>query len=225
MEWNEIGPGIVLINNIGNGKKYIENIENHVSNGKLFWVSDTNKKIDEDVNKKAMSTMYIDNIRRRGLADPLNPTAEEILHENIFDRFDRDFKLAYEKYTQDFRVPVTQKEDYEILKYNESNFFIDHVDDGLFMTRKVSIVYYFNDDYEGGELEFIHFGVTIKPKAGDLFVFPSAYSYEHQIHEIKSGSPRWTIVSFLFFGHDEESKLRRSTLKTFPSKPEFITLF
>ena len=196
MEWNEIGPGIVLINNIGNGKKYIENIENHVSNGKLFWVSDTNKKIDEDVNKKAMSTMYIDNIRRRGLADPLNPTEKEILHENIFDRFDRDFKLAYEKYTQDFRVPVTQKEDYEILKYNESNFFIDHVDDGLFMTRKVSVVYYFNDDYEGGEIVFPRFNVEVKPKANQLALFPSNYMYNHNVKEITKGT-RYSMVNWL----------------------------
>ena len=196
MEWNEIGPGIVLINNIGNGKKYIETIEDYVSNGKLFWQSDTNKKIDEDVNKKAMSTMYIDNIRRRGLADPLNPTEKEILHENIFDRFDRDFKLAYEKYTQDFRVPVTQKEDYEILKYNESNFFIDHVDDGLFMTRKVSIVYYFNDDYEGGEIIFPRFGVEIKPKANQLAIFPSNYMYNHNVNKVTKGT-RYSMVNWL----------------------------
>ena len=196
MEWNEIGPGIVLINNIGNGKKYIETIEDYVSNGKLFWQSDTNKKIDEDVNKKAMSTMYIDNIRRRGLADPLNPTEKEILHENIFDRFDRDFKLAYEKYTQDFRVPVTQKEDYEILKYNESNFFIDHVDDGLFMTRKVSIVYYFNDDYEGGEIIFPRFGVEIKPKANQLAIFPANYMYNHNVNKVTKGT-RYSMVNWL----------------------------
>lgn len=196
MEWNEIGPGIVLINNIGNGKKYIETIEDYVSNGKLFWQSDTNKKIDEDLDKKAMNTMYIDNIRRRGLADPINPTETEILHERIFDRFDRDFKLAYEKYTQDFRVPVTQKEDYEILKYNESNFFIDHVDDGLFMTRKVSIVYYFNDDYEGGEIVFPRFNVEIKPKANQLALFPANYMYNHNVNKVTKGT-RYSMVNWL----------------------------
>jgi len=117
------------------------------------------------------------------------------------------------------------RESLRISRFSNGVFFGAHSDDTYATPRTISLVYYPNDDYEGGELEFIHFGVTIKPKAGDLFVFPSAYSYEHQIHEIKSGNPRWTIVSFLFFGHDEESKLRRSTLKTFPSKPEFVTLF
>ena len=131
LDWDEVGPGIVLINNVGNGQNYIDTIEDHVKNNRLSWVSDKNKKIDEDLNKKAMSTMYINNVRRRGLRDPLRPTKEEILHEQIFDRFERDFTLACQKYVQDFQVPVSQKEDYEILKYNEGNFFINHIDDGL----------------------------------------------------------------------------------------------
>ena len=196
MEWNEIGPGIVLVNNIGNGSRYIESIEGYASNGRLNWVSDKNKHIDEDVDKKAMSTMYIHNIRRHGLADPLKPTPKEILHEEIFDRFDRDFRLAYERYTQEFRVPVTQKEDYEILKYNEGNFFIDHVDDGLFMTRKVSIVYYFNDDYEGGEIVFPRFNVEIKPKANQLALFPANYMYNHNVNKVTKGT-RYSMVNWL----------------------------
>lgn len=57
------------------------------------------------------------------------------------------------------------------------------------------MVYYPNDDYEGGELEFIHFGVKIKPKAGQLFMFPSGFSYEHKVYPVVSGT-RITMVSF-----------------------------
>ena len=196
MDWNEVGPGIVLINNIGNGKKYIDTIESHVSANRLSWVSDTNKKIDEDLNKKAMSTMYINNVRRYGLRDPKNPTKRELLHEEIYDRFDKDFVLAYQKYIETFRVPVTQKEDYEILKYNEGNFFIDHVDDALFMSRRVSIVYYFNDDYEGGEIIFPRFGVEIKPKANQLAIFPANYMYNHNVNKVTKGT-RYSMVNWM----------------------------
>lgn len=196
MEWNEIGPGIVLINNAGNGKKYIDEIEKYVSLGKLKWVSDINKRIDEDVDKKAMQTMYIRNVRRHGLDNPLSPTPAELLHEQIFDRFERDFDWAYKKYIQDFKVPVSQKEDYEILKYNEGNFFIDHIDDGLFMTRKVSMVYYFNDDYEGGEIVFPRFNVEIKPKANQLALFPSNYMYNHNVNRVTKGV-RYSMVNWL----------------------------
>jgi len=196
MDWNEVGPGIVLINNIGNGKKYIDTIDNYVSSGRLSWVSDTNKVIDEDLERKAMSTMYIHNVRRYGLKDPKNPTKKELIHEEIYDRFDKDFVLAYQKYIETFRVPVTQKEDYEILKYNEGNFFIDHVDDGLFMSRRVSIVYYFNDDYEGGEIIFPRFGVEIKPKANQLAIFPANYMYNHNVTKVTKGT-RYSMVNWM----------------------------
>jgi Rps23 Pro-64 3,4-dihydroxylase Tpa1-like proline 4-hydroxylase len=196
LDWDEVGPGIVLINNIGNGQNYIDTIEDHVKNNRLSWVSDKNKKIDEDLNKKAMSTMYINNVRRRGLRDPLRPTKEEILHEQLFDRFERDFTLACQKYVQDFQVPVSQKEDYEILKYNEGNFFINHIDDGLFMTRKVSLVYYFNDNYSGGEIVFPRTGVVIKPKANQLALFPANYMYNHNVSEVTSGT-RYSMVNWL----------------------------
>lgn len=195
MNWNEIGPGIVLVDNIGNGKKYIENIEGHVSAGRLSWVSDVNKEIDEDVDKKAMSTMYIQNIRRIGTKDPKKPTGRELLHEEIYDRFDKDFTLAYQKYIQTFRVPVTQKEDYEILKYNEGNFFIDHVDDSLFMARRVSVVYYFNDDYEGGELYFPQHGIEFQPVAGAAYFFPGDMNYTHGVRPVTAGN-RFTSPFF-----------------------------
>jgi len=196
MDWNEVGPGIVLINNIGNGQKYINTVENYVSEGRLEWVSDTNKKIDEDINRKAMSTMYINNVRRYGLKDPKNPTKKELLHEEIYNIFDKDFVLAYQKYIETFRVPVTQKEDYEILKYNEGNFFIDHVDDALFMSRRVSIVYYFNDDYEGGDIIFPRFGVQIKPKANQLAIFPANYMYNHNVNKVTKGT-RYSMVNWM----------------------------
>lgn len=194
MEWNELATGIVVVNNIGNGAKYIEEVESHVSNGFLSWVPYDQKKIDEDLDRKAMNTMYIRNVRRWGFRG--TPNKEQILHDKIFDRFERDFRPAYEKYTQDFMVPCTQKEDYEILKYGKGNFFIDHVDDGLFMTRKVSIVYYFNDGYKGGEIIFPRFDLEIKPKANQLLLFPANYIYNHNVNEVTEGT-RYSMVNWL----------------------------
>ena len=194
MEWDELATGIVVVNNIGNGSKYIDEIENYVEHGALSWVPYNKKKIDEDLDKKAMNTMYIRNIRRWGLKR--EPTREQILHEQIFNRFERDFRTAYDRYMQDFKVPCSQKEDYEILKYGEGNFFIDHVDDGLFMTRKVSIVYYFNDNYDGGEIIFPRFDLEIKPKANQLLLFPANYIYNHNVNEVTKGT-RYSMVNWL----------------------------
>lgn len=195
MNWKELAPGIVVVNDIGNGPKYIQDVEGMVDSGQLEWKSDTNKVIEEDVNRKAMSTMYIRNLRRWGWSGD-KPSNLELNHERLFSRFEKDFKMAIDKYIQEYKVPCSQKEDYEILKYGEKNFFIDHIDDGLFMARKVSLVYYFNDDYEGGEIHFPRFNVTIKPKANQLILFPAAYIYNHNVNQVTKGT-RYSMVNWL----------------------------
>lgn len=135
------------------------------------------------------------------------------------------FRGPLESYCFHWNLDPKSRESLRISRFSNGEFFGAHADDTYATPRTVSMVYYPNDDYEGGELEFLHFGVTIKPKANQLLVFPSGYSYEHRIHEIKSGNPRWTIVSFLNFGDEEEGNLRRSKLKVFPYKPEFKQLF
>ena len=135
------------------------------------------------------------------------------------------FRGIIESYCFHWNLDPKSRESLRISRFSNGEFFGAHADDTYATPRTVSLVYYPNDDYEGGELEFLHFGVKIKPKANQLLVFPSGYSYEHRIHEIKSGNPRWTIVSFLNFGDDEEGNIRRSKLKVFPYKPEFKDLF
>lgn len=193
--WEELAPGIVVASNVGDGKRYIKKIERLVSEKQLSWKEHTQKVIKEDINRKSMSTMYINNVRR-WKKDFSDPTSEDILHEELFSKFDKDFKAVVDEYVVKYKVPCTQKEDYEILKYGAGNFFIDHVDDGLFMTRKVSMVYYFNDDYEGGEMYFPRFDLTIKPKEGQLLLFPAAYIYNHNVNEIISGT-RYSMVNWL----------------------------
>mgnify|MGYP000379967471 FL=1 len=56
-----------------------------------------------------------------------------------------------------------------------------------------SSVFYLNDDYDGGELFFPEFDLTIKPKLGDLITFPTNSMYMHAVKEVKSGT-RYTIA-------------------------------
>lgn len=60
-------------------------------------------------------------------------------------------------------------------------------------------LFYFNDDYEGGELYFPQHGIEFKPKAGAAYFFPGDKNYVHGVRPIKSGnrftSPFfWTIL-------------------------------
>lgn len=40
---------------------------------------------------------------------------------------------------------------------------------------------YLNDDYDGGDLSFVHQGVSFKPKAGDLVLFPGNKHYWYHV--------------------------------------------
>jgi predicted 2-oxoglutarate/Fe(II)-dependent dioxygenase YbiX len=58
------------------------------------------------------------------------------------------------------------------------------------------VLIYLNDDYEGGEIEFVNFDIKIKPKAGTLIMFPSNYPYSHIAHPVISGT-KYAVSTFL----------------------------
>jgi predicted 2-oxoglutarate/Fe(II)-dependent dioxygenase YbiX len=60
----------------------------------------------------------------------------------------------------------------------------------------MSTVYYFNDDYTGGEVIFPRFDIKYKPVANELLVFPSTYVYNHSVVPVVEGT-RYAVVSWL----------------------------
>ena len=64
------------------------------------------------------------------------------------------------------------------------------------MPRDVSFLFYLNDQYGGGELEFYDLGLTIKPKKGMMIAFPSYKEFPHMVHPVTWGH-RYTLVSWV----------------------------
>ena len=58
----------------------------------------------------------------------------------------------------------------------------------------VTCTMYLNDDYEGGELTFVMFGVSYKPKAGDIVIAPSAYVYAHSADPVLDDGIKYSFV-------------------------------
>jgi prolyl 4-hydroxylase len=64
------------------------------------------------------------------------------------------------------------------------------------MERDVSFLFYLNDQYGGGELEFYDLGLTIKPKKGMMIAFPSYKEFAHKVHPVTWGH-RYSLVSWV----------------------------
>lgn len=92
------------------------------------------------------------------------------------------------------------------VKYGVGQHFQEHTDHGYSYNCVLSSVSYPNDDYTGGELYFRLQGIKIKPKAGDLFLFPSNFMYPHQSMPVESGV-KYSIVTMLDYSdkyHNEK---------------------
>ena len=85
-----------------------------------------------------------------------------------------------------------------IKKYNVGAYMGPHVDsfDDDQDSLTVSMVVYLNDDYEGGEINFPDFNISIKPEAGSVVVFESK-NILHEPVETTSGT-KYLIPIFFY---------------------------
>jgi hypothetical protein len=112
------------------------------------------------------------------------------------DVYDVQFP-AVEDYRKDYRImDLKYWEAFNFIKYGPGQHFMEHHDHGFSYNCTVSLVAYVNDDYDGGELYFRLQNLNIKPKAGDLYIFPSNYMYPHQAKPVHSGV-KYSIVTML----------------------------
>jgi predicted 2-oxoglutarate/Fe(II)-dependent dioxygenase YbiX len=61
---------------------------------------------------------------------------------------------------------------------------------------EVAINIYLNDEYTGGEIYFPDYEISVKPKPGQLIMFPGGHEFKHGVHTVTSGN-RYTMASFL----------------------------
>jgi hypothetical protein len=112
------------------------------------------------------------------------------------DVYDAQFP-AVEDYRRDYNImELKYWEAFNFIKYGPGQHFQEHHDHGFSYNCTVSLVAYPNDDYEGGELYFRLQDLKIKPRAGDLYIFPSNYMYPHVAMPVDSGT-KYSIVTML----------------------------
>jgi hypothetical protein len=115
---------------------------------------------------------------------------ENLYNDIVFTRL-KSYKEMF-SITEDVYNP----ENFQLLKYETGQYFHSHYDSYPAVNRAISVLIYLNDDYQGGEIEFVNFDIKIKPKAGTLIMFPSNYPYRHIAHPVISGT-KYAVSTFL----------------------------
>jgi len=104
--------------------------------------------------------------------------------------------FAIKKYNEKFPLALIEEDSgYELLRYKENQFYIQHTDSFKDRPRAVSCSFALNDDYEGGEFAFFDRELVYKLKKGSCIMFPSNFMYPHEIMPVISGT-RYSIITW-----------------------------
>lgn len=191
----EIAPGIIVYKNvIDKYDELLSDIEDSVALGVAAW---------SPAYVRSGGNSAVDTSKRDTLAIGIPYNLSEDLStaslsftttlSQIFLHFFSPIELDYKDM---FGVGTDWHEAYTLLKYGVGQKFTNHIDDHPAFHRRISTVYYMNDNYSGGEITFPRFNLTYKPKANEMLVFPSTYVYNHSVQEVTSGV-RYAVVSWL----------------------------
>lgn len=119
------------------------------------------------------------------------------LMQNIHNQFYTSLLAATLPYASRYGIQEPFfHEGYSILKYRQGEEYKPHYDGGTLSGRCISALIYLNSNYEGGEIEFPHFHLKIKPEPGMMILFPSNYAYRHIAHPVRSGT-KYALVTWI----------------------------
>lgn len=128
-------------------------------------------------------------------------------------------KNALDDYCKFYNIEMKYWEAMNFIKYGPGQHFSYHSDHGWSYISTVSMVAYLNDDYEEGGLRFDKMDLEVKPKAGDLYIFPSNYLFSHSALPVKSGT-KYSIVTMTDYNDATHTPEFYRQFKSEVSEPE-----
>ena len=138
----------------------------------------SNRVIMDEINIRGHMTYY---------KDLLNGTKEVV---NLYQKKHPYMKYFLPQFCSDFRVN----------RYSKGGFMSEHTDNNHHSHKQRygfphgSILFFLNDDYEGGE--FIVADNIYKPKKNSSIIFPSNFMFPHSVNKIEEGT-RYSIITWL----------------------------
>jgi predicted 2-oxoglutarate/Fe(II)-dependent dioxygenase YbiX len=105
-----------------------------------------------------------------------------------------------------YEMQISESEVPQILSYGVGGHYCPHIDgESLWQPptgeliwkkstdRDLSMVFYLNDDFEGGDFIFPDLKIKVRPEPGMLICFPSNRYYKHGVEPVTKGK-RYSIV-------------------------------
>lgn len=193
MKKEEIAPGIVIYSDvIPNSSELIGDIEEGMAGAQVSWIS---AGVDGGLNTNVRDTDSISIPYLEGVDENFS-NFTDAFNKSLSNIFYLTLVAAEKDYMVDYGVYFPDHDDYQILKYGKGQKFTNHIDDHPKYHRRLSSVYYINDNYDGGEINFPRFGISYKPKSNQMIIFPSTYVYNHSVSPVTDGT-RYAIVSWI----------------------------
>jgi Rps23 Pro-64 3,4-dihydroxylase Tpa1-like proline 4-hydroxylase len=142
----------------------------------------------------------VDNTIRN--CDIINISEGPVIEKNfdVRKKIDEDFYLCASSAINEYRklfpeVASDIDTGYNLLRYNEGQFYVQHTDSFKNQQRSVSCSFLLNDDYVGGEFAFFDREIMIKGAKGSIIMFPSNFMFPHEVMPVISGT-RYSIITW-----------------------------
>lgn len=188
-------PGIVIYEDCFDTANFVDLIEKEALKEWPYidWVqsrtgADDETKVSDYRTSVEMSLMPIS---QKDIIDELKEVQDVYLN-NIFKKIDQcvyDYRNLYDLY-------LKQDTGFLVLKYSDTAEYHIHYDHSSDNSRVLSLVACLGeDDFDGGELEFPYFNLTVKLKKNSLILFPSNFPYSHIAHPVTRGT-KYSLVTW-----------------------------
>ena len=154
----------------------------------------------DKTNATGKTSWIVDKQTRDTQIVPMGP-----LYPKIEDLFRNTVKNIINPF---YQVEVDSSEIPQVLSYGIGGHYRPHIDgESIWMTprgekiwkkstnRDLSIIFYLNNDFEGGDFVFPELKVRVRPEPGMMVCFPSNHHYMHGVEKITKGK-RYSIVTW-----------------------------
>jgi predicted 2-oxoglutarate/Fe(II)-dependent dioxygenase YbiX len=139
---------------------------------------------------------------------------------NLYPKIEDLFRNTVREIINPFyQCQVDSSEIPQVLSYGIGGHYQPHIDgESIWVTprgekiwkkstdRDLSIVFFLNNDFEGGDFVFPELKVKVRPEPGMMVCFPSNHNYMHGVEPVTKGK-RYSIVTW-------------ATVKGFPTMEE-----